>query len=171
VEVQLEEEGFRNHWGIYISLVFESTLTDESQVAVKSVRIHGSDLDKERKSKASPSGWPSCWCTQCEIQRLSKAIEGWLELDHDNVMPIFGMALGFGPLPALVCPWMENGTLTHYLEQNYHQITASARKALVSSHHNYHNCCPISRDDIAFGNHFRSSLSYALNFLLLLPPI
>ncbi|KAG1792058.1 kinase-like domain-containing protein [Suillus plorans] len=83
-------------------------------VAVKSVRIHGSDLDRERKSK-----------------RLSKAIEGWLELDHDNVMPIFGMALGFGPLPALVCPWMENGTLTHYLEQNYHQITASARKALL----------------------------------------
>ncbi|KAG2140915.1 kinase-like domain-containing protein [Suillus bovinus] len=85
-----------------------------TEVAVKSVRIHGSDLDRERKSK-----------------RLSRAIEGWLGLDHDNVIPIFGMALGFGPLPALVCPWMSNGTLTRYLEQNHHQITASTRKAML----------------------------------------
>lgn len=84
------------------------------EVAVKSVRMHGSDLDRERKSK-----------------RLSTAIEGWLELDHDNVIPIFGMTLGFGPLPALVCPWMKNGTLTHYLEQNHHKITASIRKAML----------------------------------------
>jgi hypothetical protein len=87
--------------------------------------------------------WTTCWCTQLEIQRLITAIEGWLELHHDNLLPIFGMTLGFGPLPALVCPWMENGTLTRYLEHNHHQITASTRKAMVSGHHTCHNCWPI----------------------------
>ncbi|KAG1753062.1 hypothetical protein EDD22DRAFT_238574 [Suillus occidentalis] len=83
----------------------------------------GNDLGRDRKSK-----------------RPSIAIEGWLELHHDNLLPIFGMTLGFGPLRALVCPWMENGTLTHYQEYNHHQITASARKAMVSGHHICHNC-------------------------------
>lgn len=84
------------------------------EVAVKSIRIHGNDLDREGKSK-----------------RLTTAIEGWLRLDHDNVLPIFGLTLGFGPLPALVCPWMENGTLTSYLEQNHKQLSASTRKAML----------------------------------------
>lgn len=84
------------------------------EVAVKSIRIPGNDLDRDGKSK-----------------RLITAIEGWLELHHDNLLPIFGMTLGFGPLPALVCPWMENGTLTRYLEHNHHQITASTRKAML----------------------------------------
>jgi hypothetical protein len=81
----------------------------------------------------------SCYCAHEQIQRLSTAVELWLRLDHDNVMPIFGMTLGFGPLPAVVCPWMKNGTLTSYLEHNHDQMTAQARKDMVSAHHAPHN--------------------------------
>ncbi|KAJ8587863.1 kinase-like protein [Rhizopogon salebrosus TDB-379] len=84
------------------------------EVAVKSIRVPGNDKHREGRSK-----------------RLSTAVELWLRLDHDNVMPIFGMTLGFGPLPAVVCPWMKNGTLTSYLEHNHDQMTAQARKDML----------------------------------------
>jgi len=84
------------------------------EVAVKSIRVHGNDGDREGKSK-----------------RLSAAIDIWLRLNHDNVIPVFGMTLGFGPLLAVVCPWMKNGTLTRYLEHNHANITASARKDML----------------------------------------
>jgi len=60
------------------------------------------------------------------------AIDVWLQLNHDNVIPVYGLTLGFGPLPAVVCPWMKNGTLTRHLEDSADQITASARKDIVS---------------------------------------
>ncbi|KAG1728734.1 kinase-like domain-containing protein [Suillus paluster] len=112
---QIEGKGpYPTAYGGYFDVWKCSWMRDSGaiEVAVKSVRVHGNDLNREGKSK-----------------RLGTAIEGWLRLDHDNILPVFGMALGFGPLPALVCPWMKNGTLTRYLEQSDHQITASTRKA------------------------------------------
>ncbi|KAG1853480.1 kinase-like domain-containing protein [Suillus subalutaceus] len=112
---QIEGKGsYPTAYGGYCDVWKCSWRKDSGAVELKSIRMHGSDLDREGKSK-----------------RLSTAIEGWLGLDHENVIPIFGMTLGFGPLPALVCPWMKNGTLTRYLEQNYHQTTASTRKAML----------------------------------------
>ena len=40
-----------------------------------------------------------------------------MELRHTNILPLFGTTWGFGPLPAIVCPWLDNGTLTSYLER------------------------------------------------------
>ena len=40
-----------------------------------------------------------------------------MKLDHPNVLSLFGTTSGFGPFPAMVCPWLENGTLTSYLER------------------------------------------------------
>ena len=40
-----------------------------------------------------------------------------MKLNHTNVLPLFGTTSGFGPFPAMVCPWLENGTLTSYLER------------------------------------------------------
>ena len=40
-----------------------------------------------------------------------------MKLNHSNVLPLFGTTSGFGPFPAMVCPWLENGTLTSYLER------------------------------------------------------
>ena len=41
-----------------------------------------------------------------------------MKLDHPNVLSLFGTTSGFGPFPAMVCPWLENGTLTSYLERS-----------------------------------------------------
>ncbi|KIJ06635.1 hypothetical protein PAXINDRAFT_56263, partial [Paxillus involutus ATCC 200175] len=42
----------------------------------------------------------------------------WARLHHENVLPFYGIAFGFGPLPAIVGPWAENGTLGDYLACN-----------------------------------------------------
>lgn len=50
------------------------------------------------------------------IRRLSREIKLWLKLKHKNIVPLWGVADGFGPLPALVSPWLENGALTGYVQ-------------------------------------------------------
>lgn len=39
-----------------------------------------------------------------------------MKLQHPNVVPLFGTTSGFGPFPAMVCPWLDNGPLSSYLE-------------------------------------------------------
>ncbi|KAG2073273.1 kinase-like protein [Suillus decipiens] len=43
----------------------------------------------------------------------------WITLAHDNILIYHGIIKGFGLLPALVSPWMENGSLDRYLKQGY----------------------------------------------------
>ncbi|KAF8437621.1 kinase-like domain-containing protein, partial [Boletus edulis BED1] len=45
-----------------------------------------------------------------------REIKVWLDLSHDNILPLLGTTMGFGRFPAMVCPWVENGTLTVYLK-------------------------------------------------------
>ncbi|KAF9236372.1 kinase-like protein, partial [Melanogaster broomeanus] len=47
---------------------------------------------------------------------LRAEVHVWIRLDHPNVLKLHGIAAGFARLPALVSPWVENGTLTRYLE-------------------------------------------------------
>ncbi|KIJ18506.1 hypothetical protein PAXINDRAFT_109885 [Paxillus involutus ATCC 200175] len=46
---------------------------------------------------------------------LHREISVWARLENENILPFYGVAFGFGPLPALVCPWAANGTLHQYL--------------------------------------------------------
>ncbi|KIJ06544.1 hypothetical protein PAXINDRAFT_103317 [Paxillus involutus ATCC 200175] len=48
-------------------------------------------------------------------QMLHREISVWARLENENILPFYGVAFGFGPLPALVCPWAANGTLHQYL--------------------------------------------------------
>ncbi|KAG1850311.1 kinase-like domain-containing protein [Suillus tomentosus] len=41
------------------------------------------------------------------IKRLSGEIKIWLKLEHNNIVPLWGVADGFGYLPALVSPWLK----------------------------------------------------------------
>ncbi|KIJ67424.1 hypothetical protein HYDPIDRAFT_108191, partial [Hydnomerulius pinastri MD-312] len=70
-------------------------------VAVKAVRIHadgGEDIAKKCK-------------------RVTRELEVWKRLKHSNILPLYGVTFGFGPLPAMVCPWMDHGTITTHLQQ------------------------------------------------------
>jgi hypothetical protein len=56
----------------------------------------------------------------------------WKPLRHDNILPLCGITYGFGPVPAIVSPWMSNGSLSTYLEKNYDSLSAAHKFGLVS---------------------------------------
>jgi serine/threonine protein kinase len=51
-------------------------------------------------------------------QRIRREAYVWINLKHANILKLHGIVEGFGPLPALVSPWMENGSLDSYLKQH-----------------------------------------------------
>lgn len=52
-----------------------------------------------------------------DSQRIRRETYVWITLEHENILTFIGVIDGFGPLPALVSPWMENGSLDSYLKQ------------------------------------------------------
>ncbi|KAI6012042.1 kinase-like domain-containing protein [Pisolithus marmoratus] len=74
-------------------------------VAVKCIRLLECDQSQEEMDKV--------------IHRLRAEVHLWVRLTHhQHVLPLYGTTTGFGPLPALVSPWAENGTLTKYIGSN-----------------------------------------------------
>ncbi|KAG2108006.1 kinase-like domain-containing protein [Suillus discolor] len=69
------------------------------QVAAKSIRLQPDDPDQK------------------EYLRERKL---WERLMQENILPLLGVARNFGGVPgynALVCSWMENGTLSDYIKR------------------------------------------------------
>ncbi|KAF8437614.1 kinase-like domain-containing protein [Boletus edulis BED1] len=85
-------------------------------------------------------------------QRLRREIKVWLNLRHANVLPLFGTTVGFGRFPAMVCPWVENGTLTVYLEDRYHSLSAIKVLGLLDNvasglrYREFHSRCVVHGD-------------------------
>lgn len=50
------------------------------------------------------------------IKKLRQEVFVWQELEHSHILPLYGTTDGFDVIPALVCPWMENGSLQQYLD-------------------------------------------------------
>ncbi|KAF9236373.1 kinase-like domain-containing protein, partial [Melanogaster broomeanus] len=65
------------------------------------------------------------------FQRLDREIRVWLQLKHINIVPLLGTTKGFGWFPAMVCPWLENGTVTSYLKRWDNELTAVKRLDLL----------------------------------------
>ncbi|KAG1796466.1 kinase-like domain-containing protein [Suillus variegatus] len=65
------------------------------------------------------------------INRLFREVTPWLKLEHKNIVPLWGVADGFGSLPALVSPWLENGALTGYLEREHEVLSYNKKFALL----------------------------------------
>ena len=56
----------------------------------------------------------------------------WSKLKHPNILPLLGVIRDMHPdIPAMVCPWIECGALTRYLEKNS-DLTIAKRFVLVS---------------------------------------
>ncbi|KAG6375772.1 kinase-like domain-containing protein [Boletus reticuloceps] len=79
-------------------------------------------------------------------RRLRREIKVWLDLSHDNILPLLGTTMGFGRFPAMVCPWVENGTLTVYLKHCYDNL--SVVEILVL----YLHSCSIVHGDLSRSN-------------------
>ncbi|KAF8838106.1 kinase-like protein [Paxillus ammoniavirescens] len=85
------------------------------EVAVKAIRTYSADDDDHAHKK----------------KKLRREIRVWLNLDHINVLPLFGTTTGFGRFPAMVCPWLEDGTLLSYLERWDDSLTTGQRLVLL----------------------------------------
>ncbi|KIJ09596.1 hypothetical protein PAXINDRAFT_102218 [Paxillus involutus ATCC 200175] len=85
-------------------------------VAVKAIRTYfaddGGDAQKNKK--------------------LRRELKTWANLDHVNIIPLFGTTMNFGRFPAMVCPWLENGSLTSYLERRHDSLNPADRVSLIS---------------------------------------
>jgi hypothetical protein len=53
-------------------------------------------------------------------------------LDHRNVIPLLGTTMDYGDFPAMVCPWVENGSLTDFLNRRNNDLTAQLKFCIVS---------------------------------------
>jgi hypothetical protein len=69
---------------------------------------------------------------------LFREIKLWLKLEHENIVPLWGVTDGFGSLPGLVSPWEENGALTGYLQRKHAMLSDDAKFALVRSYSHFH---------------------------------
>ncbi|OJA11924.1 hypothetical protein AZE42_06142 [Rhizopogon vesiculosus] len=79
-------------------------------VAVKAIRIQGDVKDREKKTR-----------------RLCREAQIWATLEDVHILPLLGLTWGFGPLPGLVCPWVENGHLNGYLESNHKNLSITQK--------------------------------------------
>ncbi|KAJ8591220.1 kinase-like protein [Rhizopogon salebrosus TDB-379] len=65
---------------------------------------------------------PDDGCKEKVIRRLKHELRQNTQLEHSNLLPLLGTARGFGPLPAIVSPWMNKGSLTMFLERDFQQL-------------------------------------------------
>jgi serine/threonine protein kinase len=66
---------------------------------------------------------PNDSCKTKITERLEHDLQRNTQLKHANLLPLLGIAQGFGPLPAIVSPWMHKGSLTMLLERDFQQLT------------------------------------------------
>ncbi|KAG2038941.1 hypothetical protein BDR03DRAFT_272448 [Suillus americanus] len=55
----------------------------------------------------------------------------WKRLRHSNILKLIGTTSDFGPSVALVAPWITNGTLTSFLDQNNETLGLRDRLLLL----------------------------------------
>ncbi|KAJ3504599.1 hypothetical protein NLJ89_g7855 [Agrocybe chaxingu] len=94
-------------------------------VAVKVLKVYQSQIDDPAKKQ--------------RIQRrYRREIRVWRNLHHINVVPLLGLVHGFrtgysrAPFPSMVCPWMNDGSLTQYLIANRETLTLKDRFKLMT---------------------------------------
>ncbi|KAG1802997.1 kinase-like domain-containing protein [Suillus variegatus] len=83
--------------------IWKCTYRSSVKVAVKALQVYADDQLGPAKVK--------------KIRRIKRELRICANLKHTNILPIFGYTHGFGPFPAIVSPWAENGNLTVYLER------------------------------------------------------
>ncbi|KAF8842576.1 kinase-like protein [Paxillus ammoniavirescens] len=97
-------------------------------------------------------------CTKNEQLRRELNLRAGLK--HENILPLLGITTGFGPLTALVYPWMENDILTSYLQRNKGGLSLCDRLELlrdVATGLRYLHSCSIVHGKLRGSNIFVSA--------------
>ncbi|KAG1793584.1 kinase-like domain-containing protein [Suillus variegatus] len=91
-------------------------------------------------------------------RRISREIGILKILRHKNIVPLWGIATGFGRMPELRClvsPWMLNGTLDAYLTSSHNDLTVLGRSRMledISAGLRYLHSIPVMHGDITGAN-------------------
>lgn len=91
-------------------------------------------------------------------RKISREIGILKILRHNNIVPLLGIATGFGRMPELRClvsRWMPNGTLNVYLASNHNDLTVLDRSRMledVSAGLRYLHSIPVMHGDITGAN-------------------
>ncbi|KAG1870790.1 kinase-like domain-containing protein [Suillus subluteus] len=64
-------------------------------------------------------------------QRLLADYHARKQLHHENLLTPLGFTYEFGLLPAIVYPWMHNGSLTTYLERHSTELTKEQKLRIL----------------------------------------
>jgi hypothetical protein len=63
---------------------------------------------------------------------LRRKIKVWGRLQNEHILPLLGLCHGYGALPGLVSPWMDNGSLMYFLYRRHITLTRYECFRLVS---------------------------------------
>ncbi|KAN0092910.1 Protein kinase-like domain containing protein [Tylopilus felleus] len=122
---------------------YSDTSESSSLVAVKVPRYFASQDPEEARRRL-------------EVKKDLRRELGLLRrLEHPNVITLLGVAEGFGPIQAIVLPWMSNGSLHAFLENKGETFTMDERLHLVLgivSGLEYLHSIPVFHGDLHSGN-------------------
>ncbi|KAJ8583892.1 kinase-like protein [Rhizopogon salebrosus TDB-379] len=91
-------------------------LNEIVQVAVKTIRNFESDNEALVRRNA---------------KRVRRELKVWGRLKHECILPLWGVANDFGPYPAMICPWVDNGALTGFLERQQDTLSLEGKLSLL----------------------------------------
>jgi len=101
---------------------------------------------------------PGCYDLEKINRKISREIGILKILRHRNIVPLWGIATGFGRMSELRClvsPWIPNGTLNEYLAFKHNDLTALDRSRMledVSAGLRYLHSVPVMHGDITGAN-------------------
>lgn len=77
---------------------------------------------------------PASLCADLRIlsKRIERELKIWCTLKHANILELLGVAFEPGHVVSMICPWMEEGNLTNYLEKHHGTLSLKAQFKLVS---------------------------------------
>ncbi|KAJ7191639.1 TKL/TKL-ccin protein kinase [Mycena pura] len=84
-------------------------------VAIKVLRSRLDDARVENKMK----------------KRLARELSVWKRLEHKHVLRLLGTVAGFGPYASMVCPWLEQGSVSKYMERRGDILSMTDRLQLL----------------------------------------
>ncbi|KAG1726825.1 kinase-like domain-containing protein [Suillus lakei] len=91
--------------------------TGSTKVTVKTFRIESTSQGELAKTH----------------KRWSQQIHAWAKLEHENILPLYGIVMDFGPIVSVVHPWKENGTLSTYLSCKHATLTVQDKFKLLEN--------------------------------------
>ncbi|KAG2341955.1 kinase-like protein [Suillus weaverae] len=65
-------------------------------------------------------------------KRVRRELKIWGRLKHNSILPLWGVATDFGPYLAMICPWVDNGALTGFLERQEDTLSSEHKFALLT---------------------------------------